>query len=133
MTDGLPPFAHRHLGPGADEIEAMLAAVGVESLDALVDAAVPASIRQDTRLALPEAGTEDEILARLRAYADRNQVAVSIWLAQGTAAGIHLAADRSAARDPAPVQLRAGRSPEPERGRSRRAAEGGSEHDRAVR
>ena len=74
----IPPFAHRHLGPGADEIEAMLATVGVASLEALVDAAVPAGIRQDTRLALPEAGTEDEILARLRVYADRNQVAVSM-------------------------------------------------------
>ncbi|MET0737712.1 MAG: glycine dehydrogenase (aminomethyl-transferring), partial [Acidimicrobiales bacterium] len=56
----------------------MLAAVGVASLDALVDAAVPASIRQVTRLALPEAGTEEEILTRLRAYADRNQVTVSM-------------------------------------------------------
>ena len=74
----IPPFAHRHIGPDDAEIEAMLATVGVASLDALVDAAVPASIRQDTRLALPEAGTEEEILTRLRAYADRNQVAVSM-------------------------------------------------------
>ncbi|MET0663978.1 MAG: glycine dehydrogenase (aminomethyl-transferring), partial [Acidimicrobiales bacterium] len=74
----IPPFAHRHIGPDGAEIEAMLAAVGVASLDALVDAAVPASIRQDSRLALPEAGTEEEILTRLRAYADRNQVAVSM-------------------------------------------------------
>ena len=74
----IPPFAHRHIGPDDAEIEAMLATVGVASLDALVDAAVPASIRQDTRLALPEAGTEEEILTRLRAHADRNQVAVSM-------------------------------------------------------
>ena len=74
----IPPFAHRHIGPDDAEIEAMLATVRVASLDALVDAAVPASIRQDTRLALPEAGTEEEILTRLRAYADRNQVAVSM-------------------------------------------------------
>ena len=74
----IPPFAHRHVGPDADEIEAMLATVGATSLDALIDAAVPASIRQDSRLALPEAGTEEEVLARLRAYADRNQVAVSM-------------------------------------------------------
>ncbi len=74
----IPPFAHRHVGPDADEIEAMLATVGATSLDALIDAAVPASIRQDSRLALPEAGTEEEVLARLRAYADRNEVAVSM-------------------------------------------------------
>ncbi len=78
MTDGLAPFAPRHLGPGAEEIEAMLAVVGAGSLDELIERAVPAGIRQTSRLALPEAGTEDEVLARLRAMADRNVVATSM-------------------------------------------------------
>ena len=55
MTDGLPPFADRHLGPGTEEVAAMLAVVGAGSLDELIDRAVPAGIRQTTRLALPAA------------------------------------------------------------------------------
>ncbi len=51
----------------------MLATVGVGSLDELIDRAVPAGIRLDHRLDLPEAGTEDEVLARLRELADRNR------------------------------------------------------------
>ena len=65
MTDGLAPFAHRHIGPDADEIEAMLAVVGAGSLDELIDRAVPPA-SATSRLALPEAGTEAEMLARLR-------------------------------------------------------------------
>ena len=38
-------FVRRHIGPGADEQRTMLDALGYESLDALVDAAVPDSIR----------------------------------------------------------------------------------------
>jgi glycine dehydrogenase len=40
-------FANRrHIGPSPAEMEAMLAAVGVPSLDALIDETMPASIRQ---------------------------------------------------------------------------------------
>ena len=56
----------------------MLAAVGVGSLDELVDEAVPSGIRLDHRSDLPEAGTEAEVLARLRALADRNEVVTSM-------------------------------------------------------
>ena len=38
-------FVARHIGPREDDVAAMLEAVGYESLDALMDAAVPASIR----------------------------------------------------------------------------------------
>ena len=62
-------FAARHIGPDQAEVEAMLATVGVGSLDELIDRAVPAGIRLDHRLEVPEAGTEDEVLARLRELA----------------------------------------------------------------
>ena len=43
-------FANRrHIGPSPAEMEQMLAAVGVDSLDALIDETVPQSRRQRTR------------------------------------------------------------------------------------
>ena len=56
----------------------MLATVGVESLDELVDRAVPEAIRDRTPLDLPTGLTEAEALARLRALADRNEVFTSL-------------------------------------------------------
>jgi len=46
-------FIDRHIGPDDHEIAHMLKAVGYDSLDALVDAIVPATIRQKNPLALP--------------------------------------------------------------------------------
>jgi glycine dehydrogenase len=71
-------FADRHLGPRPEEIETMLATLGVATLDELIDQAVPKSIRADQPLALPGARSEPEVLARLRAIAGRNQVVTSL-------------------------------------------------------
>ncbi len=68
------PFAHRHIGPDAAEARAMLEVAGHESLDQLVEAVVPPSIRQKRALDLPDALTETQALARLRSMAARNQV-----------------------------------------------------------
>jgi glycine dehydrogenase len=67
-------FHARHIGPSDAEVAEMLQAVGSPSLDALVDAIVPASIKLAAPLALPDAISEQEALARLRAIAGRNQV-----------------------------------------------------------
>ncbi len=67
-------FVGRHIGPDEREIQAMLATLGLASLDQLVDKVVPASIRSHDPLALPEGCTEAEALARLRAIAQRNKV-----------------------------------------------------------
>jgi glycine dehydrogenase len=67
-------FIGRHIGPDEAEIAAMLHTVGYDSLDALTDAIVPASIRQKNPLALPPAMTENEALAKIRAIADKNEV-----------------------------------------------------------
>ena len=67
-------FVARHIGPNDDEIATMLAAVGHDSLDTLTDAIVPASIKSEAKLALPDAMTEVEALAKIRAIADKNQV-----------------------------------------------------------
>ena len=65
-------FISRHIGPGDDDVRAMLRAVGAESLEALTGETVPSSIRmtEDLRLAPPE--SEHELLARLRGIAQRN-------------------------------------------------------------
>ena len=75
-TDAARGFADRHVGPRPDDVAGLLAHVGDgwPSLDALIDAAVPASIRTDRPLALPEARGESEVLAALRAIADKNTV-----------------------------------------------------------
>lgn len=75
-TDAARGFADRHVGPRPDDVAGLLAHVGDgwPSLDALIDAAVPASIRTDRPLALPAARGESEVLAALRAIADKNTV-----------------------------------------------------------
>ena len=71
-------FVDRHLGPSPDELDTMLAAVGYQTLDALIDATVPEAIRDRTPLALPAARTEAETLAHLADLADRNEAFVSL-------------------------------------------------------
>src|SRR5262249_17891482 len=67
----------RHIGPREADEQAMLAELGYPSLDALVDAAVPAAIRDDEGLVL-DALSETDALAALRALADRNEVFTSL-------------------------------------------------------
>ncbi|MCL2551782.1 MAG: aminomethyl-transferring glycine dehydrogenase [Actinomycetia bacterium] len=68
------PFARRHIGPDAEAQAKMLAQVGFGSLDELTAAAVPDTIKSAEALGLPAALTEAEVIAELRALADRNQV-----------------------------------------------------------
>ncbi|WP_034611455.1 aminomethyl-transferring glycine dehydrogenase [Cellulomonas sp. URHD0024] len=73
-TPAAEDFADRHIGPRGPETAHMLSVVGYDSLDDLVDAAVPASIRTDRPLDLPAARSEEEVLAALRTIAGRNRV-----------------------------------------------------------
>jgi glycine dehydrogenase len=73
----LNSFARRHIGPSEAEVAEMLGELGFESLDSLVDAAVPKNIRLDRQLKLPEAKSETEALAEVRAISRRNKVARS--------------------------------------------------------
>jgi glycine dehydrogenase len=75
-------FIRRHIGPGESEQQAMLATLGLDSLDALADAVVPDSIRQRQPLDLGQPSSEAEVLAQLRALAQNNQVFQS-WIGQG--------------------------------------------------
>jgi glycine dehydrogenase len=67
------PFVARHVGPRQHEIDRMLATVGYDSLDALTDAAAPASIRSARALSMPAPVDERTVLEELRRIAGRNQ------------------------------------------------------------
>ncbi|MET4567876.1 aminomethyl-transferring glycine dehydrogenase [Rhodanobacter soli] len=67
-------FIERHIGPDDAEIAQMLRVIGHDSLESMTDAIVPGSIKSAAPLALPEAITEEEALAKIRMIADRNQV-----------------------------------------------------------
>jgi glycine dehydrogenase len=70
----LPPFARRHIGPDEAEISRMLDLLGCGSLDALIDATVPESIRRRTPLDLPAPLDEHAALAEIRQLAEANEV-----------------------------------------------------------
>ncbi|MFH1599854.1 MAG: aminomethyl-transferring glycine dehydrogenase [Pseudomonadota bacterium] len=67
-------FLERHIGPNDAEIAHMLRTIGHDSLESLTDAIVPGSIKSAAPLALPEAISEVEAIAKIRAVASRNQV-----------------------------------------------------------
>ncbi len=65
----------RHIGPSAQDIQTMLTSLNAASLDALIDETVPASIRQDSPLALgQEALSEHQVMAKLRAMSEKNKL-----------------------------------------------------------
>lgn len=66
-------FADRHNGPRQQDIDMMLSAIGAESLEELVKQTVPSDILLDKPLALDEAMSEYEYLARLKSIANKNK------------------------------------------------------------
>ncbi len=67
-------FIQRHIGPGALDQAVMLAAVGVPTLEALMQEVVPANIRMSRPLGLPGPRDEADVLAELKALAATNKV-----------------------------------------------------------
>ncbi|RNL79306.1 aminomethyl-transferring glycine dehydrogenase [Nocardioides marmorisolisilvae] len=77
-TLGARAFVDRHIGPDETAIAEMLKVVGFDSLEALMDAAVPGRIRSSEVLSLPEAASEAEAAAELRALAGANVPGTSL-------------------------------------------------------
>ena len=78
MTEPTPgTFQSRHIGPDAAERDEMLRAIGVPSLDALIDQTIPPGIRLQQPLEMPEADSEFGYLHRLQTIAAQNRVARS--------------------------------------------------------
>jgi glycine dehydrogenase len=67
-------FIPRHIGPSETEVQQMLDLLGVKSLDALIDATVPESIRLRKPLAIPAGLSEHDALNGLRATFQKNQI-----------------------------------------------------------
>ncbi|TAP28917.1 glycine dehydrogenase (aminomethyl-transferring) [Arthrobacter sp. S41] len=65
-------FVTRHIGPRPSDVATMLQTLGYDSLESLIDTAVPADIRQGAALDIPAALSETEALAHLRAVASKN-------------------------------------------------------------
>jgi glycine dehydrogenase len=65
-------FPARHIGPSPDERDRMLRTIGDASLEALIDEAIPTSIRLQTPLNLPPPESEHQYLRRLAHLAHRN-------------------------------------------------------------
>ena len=67
-------FVDRHIGVRGDDIQAMLSVLGLDSIKALIDKAVPQSIRIQRPLQIPSGRSEYELLKELKAIASKNQV-----------------------------------------------------------
>lgn len=76
----LDAFGRRHIGTTPHDHEWMLAALGYDSLDALLTAAVPTAIRMGEVMdsVIPPAATEREAIAELAALAEQNTVRTSM-------------------------------------------------------
>jgi len=78
--DSLPyhgEFIDRHIGPSAQQIEQMLQALNVKSLDELIAKTVPEAIALNAALDLDDPLTESAALAKLKAIAAKNTAAKS--------------------------------------------------------
>ena len=82
MTHHPDIFVNRHLGPSASDLELMLNALELSTLDELINQAVPANIRLETELKPQPALSEQEYLEKLRGIAAQNQV-FKTYIGQG--------------------------------------------------
>ncbi|MCW8091573.1 aminomethyl-transferring glycine dehydrogenase [Alteromonas sp. ASW11-130] len=67
-------FVRRHIGPGEDEIHAMLETIGASSLDDLMEQTVPSGIQLDKPIEVGAGATEVEALAALKKVASKNKI-----------------------------------------------------------
>jgi glycine dehydrogenase len=69
-----PDFIPRHIGPSEQDVRDMLAALGISSLDELIDQTVPEVIRLKNPLNLPAPKSEFDAINELRSIASKNKV-----------------------------------------------------------
>lgn len=70
-------FVNRHIGPNAADTEHMVKAIGVSSVDELIDKTIPAGIRLPKPLNLPAPQSEVDFLEELKSIAAKNVVATN--------------------------------------------------------
>ena len=71
-------FIRRHIGPDCEQLAAMVAALGLESLEQIVQRAVPDTIVSRTPLALTDTISERAVISHLSRMRERNRVHVSM-------------------------------------------------------
>ena len=81
-TETAGAFIPRHIGPGQADRQTMLAAIGVDSVQTLMQTVVPANIHVSGLLDLPAPKDEPAVLAELKQIASQNQVMRS-YIGQG--------------------------------------------------
>ncbi|XP_077004328.1 glycine dehydrogenase (decarboxylating), mitochondrial isoform X1 [Tamandua tetradactyla] len=67
-------FARRHIGPGDKDQREMLQALGLASIEELIDKTIPSSIRLKRPLKMEDPICENEILTTLHAISSKNQI-----------------------------------------------------------
>ncbi len=75
LPEPFESFLHRHIGTSPEDQACMLKVLGYDTLDDLIDDAVPEGVRRLSRLELPSALSEREVLEELRRLASANQPA----------------------------------------------------------
>ena len=66
-------FLLRHIGPRDQDVKNMLATIGVDSVNELIDQTIPSSIRLDEDLNLDEGLSEQEFLVHIKELAQKNK------------------------------------------------------------
>src|SRR5258706_15843991 len=75
-------FISRHIGPNEADTKQMLRAIGVKSIEELINNTVPPSIRMSTPLDLPAAMSEHEYLKHIKEISLKNKVYTN-YIGQG--------------------------------------------------
>lgn len=75
-------FSRRHIGPNEAQSQQMLATIGVDSLDALIDKTIPSAIRLPKALNVPNALSEQDYLRMLKQVSIKNKV-FKTYIGQG--------------------------------------------------
>jgi glycine dehydrogenase len=71
-------FIRRHIGPNRNQIEEMVAYLGLESLDEMIDKAVPENIISSEPLSLTLNYSERAVISYMRRMRERNKVFISM-------------------------------------------------------
>jgi len=75
-------FIKRHIGPSAHDTEKMLDAIGIKSVDELIEKTIPNNIRSKKPMQIPEGLSEFEMLQSLKKIGEKNIVATN-FIGQG--------------------------------------------------
>jgi glycine dehydrogenase len=75
-------FIKRHIGPNEADTEKMLTAIGVKTLDELIEKTIPSTIRLKKPMNIPEGLSEFEMLQSLKSIGAKNKLAKN-FIGQG--------------------------------------------------